>query len=325
MAGEAIEDMSEGVQTMLDALRADPLAVETVWLSVITFSRYAKQIVPLTDLMNFQQPNLSVRTGTALGAALSLLVSCIQKDVNKTDAITKGDYKPLVFLFTDGQPTDKWQNAADLLGSQKRPSIANIYAIGCGPDVDTDILSQITDIVLMMKDTSLEAWRKVFVWLSASVETASKAIERGEDGDHIDLPALPDVLEISSESTSESELRPRQVFLHAYCAKSGQPYLMRFSRRGNTERYVALCSHPLEILEEDESDDLPPINTAMLDGCPKCPYCENPAATMCACGALMCAPGTPQGEFTCPKCHRHGMFTSGHGGQGGFDIRRSQG
>jgi uncharacterized protein YegL len=322
MAGQAIDDMSQGIDVMLDALRSDPLAIETAWLSVITFSKYAKQLVPLTDLMSFEKPELKVRTGTAMGAALSLLVQCIKKDVQKTSETIKGDYKPLVFLFTDGQPTDNWQEATDLLSSQKRPSIANIYSIGCGPDVDTEILHRVSDVVLTMKDTSSEAWKKTFIWLSASVQRASQLFERNEESASVDLPALPEVLEIESEFVSMRDSPPRQVFLHAFCAKSGQPYLMRFARRGSMERYVALCSHPLEILEEGEADDLPSINTGMLDGCPSCPYCGNIAAAMCECGVLICVPGVQQGDFTCPKCHRQGMFGSG---QGGFDIHQVQG
>jgi len=70
--------------------------------------------------------------------------------LKKTTPTQKGDYKPLVFLLTDGQPTDKWKPAAEAVRRANNPKIANIYAIGCGPDVDTNILRQITDIVLKL-------------------------------------------------------------------------------------------------------------------------------------------------------------------------------
>ena len=46
--------------------------------------------------------------------------------------------------------------AKQLQNSPNNPRIANIYAVGCGPDVDTDTLRAITDIVLMMPDMSPE-------------------------------------------------------------------------------------------------------------------------------------------------------------------------
>jgi uncharacterized protein YegL len=324
MAGEAIEELGRGVDTMLDALRSDPLALESAWLSVITFSRVAKQVVPLTELIRFQRPRLSVRTGTALGAALRLVKQCIQREVTKTTPTTKGDYKPLVILFTDGGPTDEYEDIAEDIKRQRNPSIANIYAIACGPDADTEVLREVTDIVLRMKDMSPQAWKKVFVWLSASVQSTSVALEAGREGQPMNLPALPDdVLEVAPKEAGYRDPRPRQVFLHALCSKSGKPYLMRFARRPHGETWVALCSHPLDATEKGDSEQLPPINTDMLEGCPDCPYCENPVAAMCDCGVLSCSTGDPRAELHCPSCHQKGHIAPDRGR--GFDVRRAEG
>jgi uncharacterized protein YegL len=324
MAGEAIEQLGRGVDTMLDTLRGDPMALETAWVSVITFSRTARQVVPLTEVLTFQRPRLSVRTGTALGAALRLVRQCIQRDVAKTTSTTKGDYKPLIILFTDGQPTDEWETIADEIKRQRNPAIANIYAIACGPDVDTDSLRQVTDIVLQMKDMSPTAWKKVFIWLSASVQSTSLALESGREGEPVRLPDLPgDVLEVAPVTSGYKDPRPRQVFLHATCAQHKKPYLMRFARRPHGDRYVALCAHALDALEPGEGEALPPINTALLDGCPACPYCENQAAAMCECGALSCSSGAPDAVLNCPTCHRQGSLAPSDGR--GFDVHRAQG
>src|SRR5271166_2936327 len=93
MAGPAIEAVEAGVQTLISELRGNPLALETAYLSVITFAKQAKVVVPLTELIHFQPPKLSVRTGTSLGAALRLLLNQLNKEVVKTTPTTKGDYK----------------------------------------------------------------------------------------------------------------------------------------------------------------------------------------------------------------------------------------
>ena len=58
MMGEPIEAVKVGLQTMTSALRTDPYALETVHLSVITFSQQATQTVPLTELVQFQVPDI---------------------------------------------------------------------------------------------------------------------------------------------------------------------------------------------------------------------------------------------------------------------------
>lgn len=323
MAGEALEQMCRGIDGMVQHLRDDPHAVETAWLSVLTFSNTARQVVPLTEVLDFNLPKLSVRTGTAMGAGLRLLTQCLQREVVRTTATTKGDYKPLVILFTDGQPTDSWESAAGQIKAPGTPSVANIYAIGCGADVDTDVLRSITDIVLLMKDMSPEKWKKVFVWLSASVQTQSQALGSGREGQAVNLPSLPDdALEVAPRYSTPRDPEPRQVFLHARCSRDGRPYLMRYARRPGGHTYVALGSHVLDHVEEaGRGSTASSISTDQLEGVPSCPYCENPVACACECGNLICFSGDPRATFYCPACKQSGTV----GGAGGFDVRQASG
>jgi uncharacterized protein YegL len=322
MAGPAIEAVSRGVDMLVNELRGNPLALESAYLSIITFAKTAQQVVPLTELVQLQVPKFSVRTGTSLGAALKLLVRCLQREVVKSTPTTKGDYKPLVFLMTDGQPTDDWESAAEILRKANSPRIANIYAIGCGPDVDPAVLRQVSDIVLLMNDVTPEQMRKFFVWLSASVQTASTRLHEGAaSGQQVAMPPPPEGIELAPEGAYRRDPTPRQVFLHCRCSRSKKPYLMRFARRPYDGKYEAIAGHPLELIEDGDSDLLPPINTSILDGCPACPYCENPVAGMCPCGTLFCTSPDNRNPVICPKCGAQ-LFA---GGPGNFDIKTSAG
>lgn len=327
MAGPAIESVSKGVDSLVSELRGNPLALETAYLSVITFSRYAKQDVPLTEVMAFQPPKFSVRPGTAFGAALQLLVQCVNREVVKTTPTTKGDYRPLVFLLTDGQPTDDWQAAADMIKNARAPSIANIYAIGCGPDVDAAVLRRVTDIVLLMPELTPEKFKKFFVWLSASVQTASQRVESGgmgKDGtpDMLGLSSLPEgVLEPASTYPQPFDPTPRQVFLHARCTRTRRPYLMRYARRPYDKIYEPIASHPLEEFGAGDADMMPPINSSLLDGAPPCPYCQSAGCGMCDCGTLFCIQPGSREPVTCPGCSSR--LTMGDSSD--FDIRRAEG
>ena len=122
MHGEAIESVRNGLQVLVSALRQDPYALETAYLSVITFDNRAQQITPLTELMSFQIPELRVNGMTAMGEALSLLADCIQREVVKGSAEQKGDWKPIVFLLTDGAPTDDLDRGINAIRQVKTPS-----------------------------------------------------------------------------------------------------------------------------------------------------------------------------------------------------------
>ena len=106
MSGEPIAAVENGVQTMHAALMSDPNALETAYLSVITFSDSVQQVVPLTELNQFVPPQLKAGGMTSLGAALKFVAECAEREVTKTTPEVKGDWKPLVFIMTDGAATD---------------------------------------------------------------------------------------------------------------------------------------------------------------------------------------------------------------------------
>src|SRR5262245_66075884 len=84
MAGDPIESVKSGIRTLHSELMGDPSAVESAYLSVITFDSSARQVVPLTELAAFNPPDLTAGGTTALGGALKTLMSCIDTEVSTT-------------------------------------------------------------------------------------------------------------------------------------------------------------------------------------------------------------------------------------------------
>jgi uncharacterized protein YegL len=177
MSGEPIEAVKNGVQVLVSTLRKDPYALETAFLSVITFESSAKQVVPLTELASFQIPVIVATGSTSLGEALTLLSKRIEAEVVKTSAEQKGDWKPLVFLMTDGSPTDNWRKGLDSL---KKVKTGIIVACAAGPSADTNVLKQITEIVLQLDVADSAAIGAFFKWVSASVSSGSQKVESGQ-------------------------------------------------------------------------------------------------------------------------------------------------
>ena len=170
MTGDPIESVKAGIRLLHSELMNDPSAVENAYLSVITFGSSAKQVVPLCDLASFNPPELVASGTTALGEALKLLIDCLHNEVKQNSDEVKGDWKPLVFLLTDGAPTDNWQQYADELKA-KRPG--NIIAVACGDGADSSILKSIAEKVLVMKTMSPNDFSKFFIWVTNSIKQTS--------------------------------------------------------------------------------------------------------------------------------------------------------
>lgn len=174
MYGEPIEAVKNGVQTLVSSLRQDPYALETAYLSVITFESSAQQITPLTELSAFQQPNLSAGGCTAMGEALALLAQKVDTEVTKTTNDQKGDWRPLVFILTDGEPTDDLNKG---LAEFKKRKFGMVVACAAGMGANTNTLKQITENVVSLDTADGESIKQYFKWVSASISTSSKSVE----------------------------------------------------------------------------------------------------------------------------------------------------
>jgi uncharacterized protein YegL len=174
MSGEPIEAVKNGVQVMISSLRQNPQAIETSFISVITFDSVAQQIIPLTDLASFQMVDIKATGVTALGDALKLVANKIDTEVAKTTTEQKGDWKPLVFIMTDGIPTDDWQSG---LAEFKKRKTAFTVACAAGSGADTSILKQITENVVSLDTADSSSIGKFFLWVTASIGVSSTKVE----------------------------------------------------------------------------------------------------------------------------------------------------
>lgn len=326
MAGDAFEAVKSGLKTMITELRTNPMALETVALSVITFASSARQVMPLTDIITFQMPRFVMGSGTALGAALNMVSGCMDREIVKNTPQCKGDYRPFCFIFTDGEPTDDWKAAADRFKT-KYGSKATVVAVACGQDADVDKLKYITENVVVLKDDSTKALTAFFKWVSASVSTASRKVESPEEGG-LNLARMDgSYMEFAGEMAFKKPLSDRYVFLHAKCIKNKKFYIMRYrkaeeagySRRGSSV-YQAAASHPVEDFELDPEgfgEELK-VSTDLLQGDISCPYCGNSVWAMCNCGRIFCIPGT--GKHTCPWCGETNTYEFAS-----FDVGKGRG
>lgn len=328
MVGEGIEAVNAGMRQVFLDLYSDPHALETVWVSVITFDHEARQVIPLTELTSIKAPALKVRPGTNLGGALKLLQECIKREVRTHSAQSKGDWKPLVFLLTDGAPTDNfWQQEAQKIreSTSSGGKQLNLICIGCGEDVDPLALMQLSDTVLMMSDKPSDL-RALFQWISSSLSVASQSLATQPIEGGVQLAKIPQGLMDAppKEAREKTSHLPAHLFIASRCSVERKPYLMRYHLVPEHNVYQAIGAH---VVDEEyfagqnagETMNSGPaslnLSSSQLFGVPPCPHCHNPIAGQCMCGQTFCCPPGDE-PVQCPGCLR----TLGFGSDGEFSL-----
>ncbi len=176
MYGEPIEAVKNGIQVLYSALKGNAYALETAYLSIITFDSNAKQILPLTEVAQLQQPEISASGCTAMGEALKLAAERASQEVAKNTYEQKGDWKPMMFIMTDGAPTDDLDKGIAEFNKEKW---GMVVACAAGAGAHTDTLKKITGNVVKLDTTNKDEIEAFFKWVSQSVITSSQKVEEG--------------------------------------------------------------------------------------------------------------------------------------------------
>lgn len=189
MRGEPIESVKVGLESMIASLRQDPFALESVYISIITFDREVKQILPLTELEALQLPEITTPDSgpTHLGEALEVLCKKVDAEIQVSTSERKGDWMPLLFIMTDGKPSDLQKYNA-MIPEVKKRNFASIIACAAGTKADTKPLQLLTNQVYSLDTTDSATFRQFFKWVSASVSIGNRSVGTS---DEISLPPPP--------------------------------------------------------------------------------------------------------------------------------------
>lgn len=327
MAGPSHDAVSQAIADMIKSLRTDPQALETVHLSIIAFAGKAKVVVPMTELLTFYPPEMPLGSGTGLGGALGLLMSEIDRQVVRTTPTTKGDWRPVVFLMTDGAPTD--DPAAAIRRWREDYARRNqLIAVSVGAGADTSVLKQLTDDVILLSSTNPTTLYNLMKWISDSISVHSHGVQGAADRDGISLDKnLPADARKVEDAAAGMAVDERVVTFVGRCQQSEAPYLVRFERAGRagaapyTLRSTTAVRETFFELSEEGGLSAGTVSTSQLAGMPSCPHCgAGIGAVWCNCGHMHCIDGP--GPAICPWCGGSADYVAS---EGHFDVGRSAG
>ncbi|HIQ06637.1 MAG TPA: VWA domain-containing protein [Anaerolineae bacterium] len=207
MDGAPIESVRHGLEQFQSQVSSDPFARDIVKVGVITFASEAELVTGgLVPISAFQPPTLTASGVTRLDLAFEVLLESMERDVVKAvKGGQKGDWKPVVFILTDGRPTDEdgyvadhlWQPARDAVVNRPRGQIkpSTIVAVGCGPDVEDETLKAISTGHAFRMGTSEAAFVALFQYLSQSI-TSSVQPGGNPDDPFADIEPSSDLIRI---------------------------------------------------------------------------------------------------------------------------------
>ncbi len=336
MVGDQIQLVEEGLATIIKELKTDPYALETVHISIIAFAGQAMTLVPLTDIINFYPPKFPIGGGTSLGNGLGQLMFDMRKNIVKTTADQKGDWKPIIFLFTDGVPTDDTR-AAFQEWKQNWQRQTNLVAVSFGEETDLHLLKELTDNVLLFKNTTAQSYKEFFKWVTASIKTSSISVD--SNGSGFELAKMNEEvlgkIDLSKNPPKPNFIDTNFAVFVAKCQNTKKPYLIKYKKSTtqtdfgsdlnlDTLYYRLNGAYPVDNSYFELSSEASlnqKISTDELQGFPTCPCCGNQYGfSVCACGKLHCVGN--EKISVCPWCGNQGEY--GSGGDA-LDINRTQG
>jgi uncharacterized protein YegL len=189
MRGEPLESVKTGIAAMLGVLRQDPHALESLHLSIITFDRDVKVLLPLSGLQSLQMPEITCPDSgpTHLGAALEVLCARVAAEVVKTAGEQDGDWRPMLFIMTDGTPSDV-QLYKEMIPLVRSQGFSSIIACAAGPKARKEDLLPLADHVVALETMDGNGFVSFFQWVSASA--AAGNVSAGASGE-LQLPPPP--------------------------------------------------------------------------------------------------------------------------------------
>lgn len=194
MYGESIQALNNALSVMINTLRSDAQASETVWISLVTFNREIEEVIGLTDLPSFQLPEINCpRSGpTFTGKGLELIHKKVLSEIRKSTPTQKGDWRPLLFVFTDGKPSDL-QLYREMCPKIKKLNFGTILGCAAGQLADDSLLKELCDTVVHLHALDSSTLTQFFKWVSDTIEQGNKSMGTT---DAVSLPPPPNNMNV---------------------------------------------------------------------------------------------------------------------------------
>lgn len=212
MSGQPIAELNKGLAMLKSELMNNEETRTRVEIAVVTFGgdvriirgdsgsyeRFSGDPVKsFVSVEQFKPVALSAGGETPMGEAVRQSLELIRrKKVEDYKPNGVFYYRPWLFLFTDGEPTDDWEVMADFARQEAQGGHVTVFPVGFGQFNEQKLKrfgwseQHPQGLVFVVKDST--AFRDMFVWLGKSASVAAG----GAPGEQKALPPTGPSIEI---------------------------------------------------------------------------------------------------------------------------------
>jgi uncharacterized protein YegL len=176
MSGDPIAALNAGLQEYRESVLRDHLAARRVELAIVTFGGSVEVAQDFVTPQAFTPPALTASGDTPMATAIVKGIHMLErrKEEYRTHGI--GFYRPWIFLFTDGAPTDtdgEWRLACEAIRRGESEKKFVFYAVG----VEQADFSKLREASPGRDPLRLKglAFAEFFKWLSNSQSRVSQS------------------------------------------------------------------------------------------------------------------------------------------------------
>ena len=190
-----LQNFKDSINLLVETLQEDPYALETVYMSIITFDSTITRLCSLSPLQSFNPASVKIGTHTSsLGNALLQLSAIIDNELIKTTYEQIGDWKPLIFIFTANDSVIHITKEVEELICHK---CGRIIICTKTDSVSSDKYKKITDLILPIEPLDKQIIKSQIFWISGSIDVGERV---KPDNFYLELPPLPNSIYIDIDS-----------------------------------------------------------------------------------------------------------------------------
>jgi uncharacterized protein YegL len=177
--------LNETIEAFYDELITSPRISEFAHVSILSFNTEAEVVLQMTDLQSMDAlPQFGCGGVTSFAKAIRLLRSRIDEDVPRLSDAGRQVLRPVVFVLTDGQPTDEngrlsdnWKSDYAALVDKSYRRRPNMVPFGYGTATASTLqeIATIPGAAFLAKESGpADALRKVIAALLNTMVASAK-------------------------------------------------------------------------------------------------------------------------------------------------------
>ena len=195
LSNEILQNFKDSINLLIETLKEDPYALETVYVSIITFDSTITCLCSLSPLTSFKMPSINIgKQESSLGHTLLQLTTIIDNELIKNTYEQKGDWKPLIFIFTANDSVIDITKEVEELICHK---CGRIIICTKTDSVNLGKYKKITEVILPIESLDKHIINFQFYWISESINTCERVNPYNSD---LELPPSPNSIYIDIDS-----------------------------------------------------------------------------------------------------------------------------